>query len=82
MNTSLFVTLQNLYQGADTWAECVLGAAILSGPRYFLKASLCPLNAMMGLVCIVSPEVVSVSRRCWFVPQPRKRLNVTLRRVR
>lgn len=57
MNTSLFVTLPNLYQGAVR-AECLLGAAILSGPRYFLKASLCPLNSMMELVCIVSPEAV------------------------
>lgn len=49
---------------------------VCAGGSYFIrsqvlfKASLCP---MMELVCIVSPEAVSLSRRCWFVPQSRKR---------
>lgn len=74
MNTSWFLTLQGAVR-----AECLLGAAILSAPRYFLKVSLCPLNSMVELVCVVPPQAVSVSRRWWFCHSPGKdRLNVIL----
>lgn len=72
MNASLFLTLQHLYQGV-IWAEGLLGAPILSRPRYFLKASLCPLYSMVELICIVSPEAESVSRRWWLCHSPGKR---------